>query len=247
MESVRQVGVELDLDGHAGALVAVSLRVASAALATDPHLHSASVSEAAPPERRWPATSSSQESRRPGWRYRGRAARGWRRSADARGPRRSSRRPGLRQTRRASPRQPLQRDYVIRMDSVFCNRAPQFPAVRPGGSPRWTAAWRRLRSTSSTISVERVRRRRGRMTAQALSVVERPQDASISPADTRRVRRHPPELGRPIVERKRLLATLAGARKRRVVLLLAPAGYRKTVVAAQSGGGGVIEVGNAYR
>jgi len=49
MGSARQVGVELDLDGHAGALVAASLRLASTALASDPHLHPAPVSEVAPP------------------------------------------------------------------------------------------------------------------------------------------------------------------------------------------------------
>jgi LuxR family maltose regulon positive regulatory protein len=47
------------------------------------------------------------------------------------------------------------------------------------------------------------------------------------------VGRQPPQFRRAIIERKRLLATLAGAQERRVVLLCAPAGFGKTIVAAQ--------------
>lgn len=71
------------------------------------------------------------------------------------------------------------------------------------------------------------------MTEQASSVVERPRDARIYSAGTRRVRRRPPQFGGEIVKRKRLLARVAGARKRRVVVLHAPAGFGKTIAAAQ--------------
>lgn len=41
--------IELDLDGYAGSLVTTNPRVASAALASDPHLHPAPIYEVAPP------------------------------------------------------------------------------------------------------------------------------------------------------------------------------------------------------
>ena len=47
--SAGDVRVELDLDRHAGTLVAAGLRLASAAVASDPNLHPVSVLEVAPP------------------------------------------------------------------------------------------------------------------------------------------------------------------------------------------------------